>query len=378
MVVLFAAVACDRADGGAPAPSASIPAAASPSAPLAALPPPRAVAAEVAFDLVSAGERVLLVWATPSGALRVAPLDAGGAPAGDARDVGRAEPTNKKAEAKVLEVAAAATDDAVAVTWVQEEGRELSAWESFGSRAELRFLPPVALGGMSAGDRARRGHLAMTTEGERLLVMHRGMTTPCSDGDQHCTAFATHELSARGARERGLPLSVPAACGVGVAGYGAVKGRWHYAVCSTASGTAETTLFNVQQEPNYAEAKTVLSGCTPRGALMLDGDVILGGDCPGGPHAVRAGAMETPLTDIELAEAKMTCELGHPKIEAPAFSLVLRDPMGELSPLLPAEVAPRGARAVWTGVALLVARWVAGKVTLRRYECRAGRFTRAG
>jgi hypothetical protein len=344
------------------------------------------VAAEVAFDLVGAGERAVLVWAEPGGAVRVLPLDGGGAPVGEAhtvapadRDGARARPANKNKAGRVVEVAAAATATALAVSWVREHGPELEAWGNVGELGELGFAKAVSLGAVSAGDRARRGHLAMTSEGDRLLVMHRGTAAPCRDDDaQSCTGFATDELGPGTVKKRGLPLSVPAACGVGVAAYAAAPGRWHYAVCSTAEGQAKTTLFNVQQDPNYAEAKVVLEGCTPNGSLMLNGNVILGGDCSGGRKVVRAGAMAKPLTTIDLASAQMTCSLGHPAIKAPDFELVLRQPLSGLSPLLPPDIAPVGARAVWTGVALIVARWVAGEVTLRRYECRAGELVRAG
>jgi hypothetical protein len=52
--------------------------------------------------------------------------------------------------------------------------------------------------------------------------------------------------------------------------------------------------------------------------------------------------------------------------------LGLDQPLDHLELLLDSSLSPPGARAVWTGSALLVARGVQGKLVIDRYGCEGG------
>ena len=83
---------------------------------------------------------------------------------------------------------------------------------------------------------------------------------------------------------------------------------------------------------------------------------------------LRPGATSTG-DDVACGAGKLTLELDGREV---VFD---RDAIG-LGALLPRHLVPDGARAVWTGRALLIARAVAGRLEIDGRPCRAGTLTR--
>jgi hypothetical protein len=56
-------------------------------------------------------------------------------------------------------------------------------------------------------------------------------------------------------------------------------------------------------------------------------------------------------------------------VRAPALDLPLTEPRAALQTILPPELAPRGARAVWSGRALLIASTLGAQLRLTATTC---------
>ena len=187
-----------------------------------------------------------------------------------------------------------------------------------------------------------------------------------------------HELPARGGEPTRPRLAVPTPCEGGVIGVVLAGEHWHYGVCAIDKGTQpSSTVFTTQAEPPYAQAQELLRGCTPLGLTALDPrDVWLVGSCDGKRTGVLLRGIDaaSPMTD--LSNAELRCDKDRPMLTL-AQNRVLADKVAGIAPLLPTGIAPLGARAVWTGSALLVAHSVAGEVTLTRYRCVGGLLVKA-
>jgi hypothetical protein len=169
-----------------------------------------------------------------------------------------------------------------------------------------------------------------------------------------------------------LPLSVPAACDVGVAGLVVGSERWHYGVCALHEGRRVTTVFGIQPEREYARADEVLRGCIPLGMTRLAHDVIAGGDCGGEWRGALFRGGEGPPRTLD-AELEIVCERGSAVVRtrgSDAFRMPLETPVDRAEALLGPRAFGSGSRAVWTGRALLVASPDGTNVRLRRDECR--------
>ena len=84
---------------------------------------------------------------------------------------------------------------------------------------------------------------------------------------------------------------------------------------------------------------------------------------------------------VHAAVRSVRCEQGRPIIEIGGAGGPLRVPLTEsasrLESLLPDSMAPTGARAVWTGDAVLIAIPSGRDVGLRRYQCELDRMVRS-
>ncbi len=348
--------------GGAPSAAASAPL--PEAAPLAR----RAVASEAAFDLAVLSDGAVLAFGERGGGVSAQLLDHRGGQRGEALRL------FATGEGTAAEVTAAASGTKLAVAWssrLSNGGRGI--WAALGDAATRSFSQPLALGEASA-DGVTRGAVALAaTELGGFVALRRGLDEPCSeDPSRHCAGYGFRELLSTGVESRGLPMAVPAPCSTVVAGFLVVGGRWHYGFCSQAGGRPATTHFMRQLSPFFVEVHHSFDGCVPLGATSVGDDALLAADCPSGRRGVRVNAMGVKLRDVDLAHAEVVCERGAPIVRAPGeapIELVLKEPRAGLSVLLPARLAPGNTRAVWTGTTLLSAAWVAGEVTLRRYQC---------
>jgi hypothetical protein len=270
--------------------------------------------------------------------------------------------------------------DRLALAWVERAGpkaRVRAAW----ARAEGVNVatPPklLELGSAWVGPRTARGNLVVAARGDRALVFARGEQTACIDpGQKSCFGFSFHELETERATLTGLPLTVPVPCTDHSAALAVVGERWHYGVCTDTGTVPLTTMFTIERNPEYARSDRLLEGCRPTGTLVFGGAAWLIADCQGNRRAVRVAGRDEPLEFLELRTAHVECAADGVRVRAPGLDLALDEPRGGLEALLPTALAPEGARAVWSGRALVVAATGGGALALTRHRCDGGRLAK--
>ncbi len=332
-----------------------------------------AIAPGAAFDLVGAPPGAVVVWGRPDergGGIALRALDAHGAARGSERSLVPREPPFT-----VSEIVAAAAGDRIGVAWVESSPaavrtRSLVVPEGDGVPGQ-----PVLLATVTPELGAGRGRVAIAgLDGGRVRVMYAAGAADCADS-QHaaCVGFAFEEIEG-GARGRREPwLSVPQPCPEGAAHLAGLDGRFFYAVCSWRDDAPSTMAYAINVETYYARADEVLRGCAPLGMVVIDAaTVLLGADCGVLRRAARLTLDLKPAAEFPLADLTLECRGDRPAIRATGWELPLHEPRSELEAVLPERIAPVGARAVWTGRALLVAQRMSGRLELRRYACRDG------
>ncbi len=370
-LVVLAASACDeKRSGPAPAPSGSVPAAADTFAESVD------VSGVVAFDLVVTPDGAVLVHGRPAdagGGVVVLPVDRRGRTSGPPAVVA----ASGSGEA-VVELAAATTASVVLAAWRTRSDVGGSILAARGHVADGRWSPAAVLGRAAAPADVRRGQLDVAiSDAGRAVVLHRDGDSGCGEGrTEPCAALRFHSLDDSGAAAPGLPLSVPEPCQPAIAGLSFVGERWHYALCSRASGQPETTVFAIQYAPEYAAAVPVLAGCEPEGVTRAGDTTAVVARCGADRRAALMHAEGGSPDLVDWRDVMVRCSAAGPDIATRSMTLPLRGPVGRLAPLLPLHVAPPGARAVWTGASVLVAVAVGRTVELRRHECAGGAFER--
>lgn len=312
---------------------------------------------------------MVVVRATSQG-LELRRHDAGGKLLGGATVIPRPEP--------VRDVAAAAVGQRLGVAYVEGKGATGEARALIASTRGTGVTADYALGATSLPPRPSGGLVTLRAEDGELLAFRSGKREACADDPAlQCTHFEVQALGDERPEPRRTPLLVPMTCAHGLAAFSATEGQWLYGVCSEKKGRPETTLFRIQFSPRYAAAQPVFPGCSPRGSAVVDGGVVVVADCPDGPRAVRSQGATLPLLETDWRSAALECERGAPALVAFGARTPLSKIDGDLSALLPDKWAADGARAVYTGVALLIARSTTAADALERFECRAGQLARA-
>lgn len=366
----------------APAPVAS-------RAPLAG---PRAVATPAAFDLVGVPGGAVLLWSSPAtdgGGVTLSMLDPVGTVRGDERSLFSRPATDAApVAADAVEIAAASGGGRLAVAWVARIQPELRVLATHGPASAEAFAPVEDLGELRVDTVGHRGMVAAAAgEDGNVAVMHRGMPGPCPPGegaageDVGCVRFALLRLGDVAAdSRRGLPLAAPAPCERAIAGYLSSGGVWYYGLCTDADRRPTTTVYAIQFDPQYAHAEPVLAGCEPRGMAPSANGVLVTGHCDGSLTAVKLEEAARRRSEIRSVQASVACVDGRPRFtltgEDGVMTHAVTGPASRLEAWLPEEVAPPGARAVWTGDALLIAHPVGREVSLRRYECAGDELAR--
>ncbi len=371
LVMLASLGACDCGDE--PSPDTSPAPAPPPPAPVLA---PKRVATAAAFDLVPSGRGALLFVGPPAddgGGVAAHPLGPMGERAGDTISVWRGR---APVAPYAIEIAAAAGGGRTAVAWASQEGPEVYVRVSHAS--ETTFAPTTELGPMDVVTRVTRGNVALAGAPDgTLALLYRRDRGPCAEGgSESCARLAARRIGPEGVSEReGMPLVIPEVCPTPVPGYVWADGTWYYALCAITDGAPETTLYAIRFEPRYAQADQMLSRCDPIGlARVGEGAAVMLGRCEGGfVDGVRVAEMGTERTPLPHVTRTVECSEGRPRAVLTADGQRVQVPLGEatagLAPLLPDELAPAHARAIWTGQALLVATPIGGEVSLRRYQC---------
>lgn len=330
----------------------------------------RRLAMPSAFDLVPAPAGGLLVWAGGAPpALHLEALDAAG------RVQPAALPTLAVGEG-VADVAAASLGAARVVAWSERGpgGRQLrAAW--IGTEGPTA---PFELGPIGGDASTPSGGVALAAgpQGARLLA--RGGATECSStSSEGCQAFRFFNIDASGARTMGMPLAVPNPCASraaqlvpGGANGGATE-PFEYALCSAVGDSSVLTVFSIQPSPAYAMAEEVFAGCTPLGAARFAGDAVFVAACAGERRLARLDRARNALRVESLEPRGVICGPAGANVRLGSGWLRPSEPLGGLELLLGDDLAPPGARAIWTGTALIVARATAeGTLALERHVCR--------
>jgi hypothetical protein len=338
---------------------------------------PRTLATAGAFDLALGARGPLLVWApgraTEAGLL-LAELDALGAARAAPRAVASAENDDE-----VIEIAMATGANQVGIGW-RESG-------SAGSRTRALLLPlgdadharapvaPVLLGSAPPDRTAARGRVALAgAEDGRVRALYATGPSECIESSVGpCTGFGFRELGSAAPARQEPWLSVPQPCAVGAATLAALRGHWYYGLCTWTGDTPTTTAYSIHMEPSYARADEVLRGCTPLGMTRIDAaTVLLGGDCGPIRRAVRLTIDPSPPAELPLVDLALVCEQGHAVLRATGWALSLQAPRDRLEAVLPQALAPAGARAVWSGRALLIATPTPAGLELHVHSCQGG------
>ena len=330
-------------------------------------PPPGSLSTPTAFELTASPRGATLVWAPvgrAEGAIQKRELDAAGEFRGWSETVLAAGVLGDVADLTAVWVGAR-----LGLAWLERQGpaaRVRAAWARTSGA-------PFELGAAWSGPRMSRGNLVMAARGDKALVFARGGEAACIDpGKRGCFAFGFHELEATRAVPTGLPMSVPVPCNDNSAALAVVGERFHYGVCTETASRPVTTVFSIQHDPEYARADTLLEGCTPYGTFLWRGAAWLVAECDGGRRAARIG--DDPQEFLDLHGLHLECRSGQLRVRAPSLDLALDEPRSGLAPLLPPDVAPLGARAAWTGRALVVATSFADQLRLTRRTCTGDRL----
>jgi hypothetical protein len=332
----------------------------------------RQLATPTAFDLAPTPGGAVLAWATAgSGRLQWMRFDADSQPVGE----GALAPVGSAGTA-VADLTLVAVGADLALAWSDASGARATlraAWSSSDGAART-----FELGASLPGDGALRGALALVGRERGALLLARGLEAPCSDArDRACSAFHFFEIAPDAARPTGLSLTVPNPCAAHSAQLVSARrtasgeaGPFEYAICAGPEGASALTVFSIQQSPAYAAAEEALAGCAPLGAGRFGGEATFVATCGGERRSVSVPAAGGALIARNLDERGLSCNAGGALLRFGNGWLRPGEPLGGLELLLNDELAPAGARAVWTGAALLVAQASGGRLLLRRFGCR--------
>jgi len=311
--------------------------------------------------------------AAPRGWLMAHPLDGRGTPDG---------PPIRVAEAAAghafREVATASSGGRLVVVWIEgaPDGGDHRV-RAAGGAAGI-FGPPVDLGPTIAPPvPGRRGGLALAFADDRTgpTLFHRGDRTPCRasvppDAPKDCVGIRRRALDPTGApvsgdERGGVALALPQPCPETLPGLVRLGSTAFYGLCDESGGAPETAFYTIQQDPRYARADPILTGCLPRGLVVLsDARVLALGACGGGEAddgrleiwEARLGG-DAPVR-LGSSQRRWGCAEGRPVLALPDVGrhLPLGPPaagLGSVAPPRPGET--HDVRTVWTGEALLSA-----------------------
>jgi hypothetical protein len=327
-----------------------------------------------AFELVARPEGLRLLWASAKpGAdwLHELELRQDGQAAGSPKRLG----LPARGLGHATDLGASFTGSKLAVAWLEQGEREARAQAALiegTAPPTLLDLGPAALVAAAA-----RGNLVIAAEPARgsALVMWRGLEAPCVG--QHpgpCTAFSFRRLQGGTAEPTGLPLSVPVPCASHSVELATAPGRFFYGVCTREGSEPVTTMFSIQYDPEYARAEPLLKGCLPLGTIDVDGRAWLVGDCHGKRRAVLVPLADERVEAEDIDAPAISCTPQRAELSQGRFRLLLGAARDGLQAVIPASLAPTGARVGWTGTTLVAAYASGSRLETRSYTCRAGKL----
>ncbi len=333
-------------------------------------PPPIAEAGAIsdaaAFALVPTGEGALLAWGAASG-VRVLVLGPHGEPI---------QPPQTLDETRVLEVDAAAAGRRVALAWVADTN-DAETRAAYSPDGGASFAAIERIGASVSLGRGTRGRLSMApTEDGALVLYHRLPEGPCVASAGQCALFTRRAIGSETRIERGTePLEVLHPCDPLVSGATFRNGTWYYAICHV-DPEPRTTLYAIRPAIAYATTFASPPSCVPLGIAPLDEGVVFVARCAEGTTAWPLDEMGRERARLTSLDREPVCRGGRPLLRiasgAREHVLHLGQASDHLETLLPERIAPIGARAVWTGEALLVASVERDRLSIHRYQCDGG------
>jgi hypothetical protein len=292
---------------------------------------------------------------------------------GDARGAPR-RVAQTDAGGEVLELAATGIGKQLGAAWIESDASESRTRALLLAPSEAAPPEPTRIATGAPVTAASRSHLALsgTAEG-RLRVLYADAPTKCVDpASGPCIGYGFREIGAGARALAGQWLAVPQPCAHGAPSLTARGDRLYYAVCASNDGQPRSVAYSINVQTEYARADEVLGGCDPLGMLALDDGALLVADCNGVRRAVELTLAARPPVERTLSEREVTCDGALPNVRAAELALPLTAPRERLESVLPDELAPPGARAVWTGHALLIAHPAPSGIELVRLACRNG------
>lgn len=379
------------------------PTSAPPPPPPAPILSPRAVSTRAAFDLVAGASGTFFAWGVPQrdgGGVRVQELGPGGAARGAEAEVARqsaaAPGAAEDAPVQVLELSMAMGGGHLGVAWTTVSGGAILT-EAVFAASPGAFGRPTQLGESETGVAGRGNILVSAMSDGSLYVAHRLTRGACRASTGDCTRFARTRLPEGGTARGDDPSEVASPCLPLLPGAVAAESgdgeTWFYGIChlgpatptpgAAPESTPATTVYAIDPASSYAAAAEALVGCVPVAMARSETGAVLRGRCGDDEAIANVDAQGRVTHEIRHAVVGARCEGGRPVIEvrdgdAGAPALLTHRLTGSESRLeawLPANIAPDGSRAVWTGEALLVAAPIGAEdsrdVAIRRFECEA-------
>jgi hypothetical protein len=356
-----------------------------PAPPPAPIASPRAIASETAFAITATDEGAVLFYGAPyseRGGLRAVVVGPHGETIGQpfGQDVSVWSQRSADAASPIVEVEAAATGRLVGVVWLVDHGARVLAYSAYSNDGGRTFAEAVELGPSVSLPRDRRGRLSIAANEEgQLRFYQRVEDGPCvgEARGETCAIFVGRAVgSDLSGDERGVERrEVARPCDPLVSGL-----RWHggtryVSICDLDGDTPQTTVVAIRPAIDWAAITE--HACAPAGIAPLDQGIVAFTACDRAYVLDEMGGdvarLDAPVRTPACAEGRVELRLSSGSITR---RLRLAGAADHLEALLPPTIAEEGARAVWTGEAMLVALRVGREVKLRRYACARGRFDR--
>lgn len=366
------------------------------------LPAARELASTIGFDLIATDDGATLVYGPAfqhGGGLSALFMSPEGAIVGGEVELlaGVTLPGSRaqlRTPWTAVEVSAAMGAGRLGVAWVESFDRRRTIRRGIGSVTntggpEIEFGAVQTLSETAAEPEIGRsiGMVYGADDSDAFSAMYPAGNCPSDFESCIEMRFSSFGIGAQ-TRSRGPAIAIPSPCESPLRGLLRTSDGFDYAVCSSARGTPEVSVFTIDYEPEYARAESLFAGCHGRelGLLAASKDGThtdfsrrtLLANCDGEISAAIIGGEELaqiddePNLDCVGDDLRWSLEDGTEEHTA-----VWRVPSSHLAGLLPyslqgARDGVDRARAVWTGKALLVAYPQNHTLVTRRYVCIRG------
>ncbi len=211
-------------------------------------------------------------------------------------------------------------------------------------------------------------------------LLHRAAPMAC-EASAACATYRHSRLSDPvGESRSSASLAAPVVCPWALPGLVMAGGRMYYGLCVLVDGAPLSTLYLLQPEPQYAQAERALAECRPLGVLAAADATgaeaaLFAADCPEGRVAVSLAAPGVSVSPVGPVQAP-TCSAAGPVLHVGGLRVPIPAPRDRLEGFLPSDVAPAGARVLWTGDVFVVAELLGSQLSLRTWSCEAAATAR--